>query len=384
MKKRVLVWETLATVSGGQKMTLTVLDMLREDYEFVCLIPGKGILSNELEQRNIPYLLMGDQTLPAGVKGKQVIFRYTWMSIKNICKSIKVIIQYKPDILYAPGPAALPWSAICGSLTHKPVIWHLHHIFMDGPTKKLLNLCGQWKSVRKIIAVSNCVGNQIVNEKAHKKIDVLYNPVNFQKYADGDADNVLPEISASLCKSFPLSQNTQKKVAIIGHIALIQRPKKQDFVLDVVAALKKKHYDIVGLFAGECRDEDYLEELNQKVDALNLRGDVLFLGRRNDIPDLLKTMDVLMIPSFEGFPLAGLEAASAGVPVVSCNVAGAEEFIQVSSAGEIFAENNVDAAVQAIEKIIANKEKYEKNGKRFSKKCTTEAYKDKIKISFMA
>ena len=115
-KKKVLVWETLATVSGGQKMTLTVMDMLSDKFEFCCLIPTEGMMSEELKKRNIPYVLMGDQTLPTGVKGKQVIFRYGWMSVKNVWKSLGVIRKYKPDILYAPGPAALPWSAVCGTL----------------------------------------------------------------------------------------------------------------------------------------------------------------------------------------------------------------------------------------------------------------------------
>ena len=88
MKKKVLVWETLATVSGGQKMTLTVMDMLSDQYEFCCLIPAEGRLSDELNKRNIPYILMGDQTLPTGVKGKKVVIRYGWMSVKSICKSL--------------------------------------------------------------------------------------------------------------------------------------------------------------------------------------------------------------------------------------------------------------------------------------------------------
>lgn len=197
-KNKVLVWETLATVSGGQKMTLTVLDMLSDQYEFCCLIPSEGMLSEELKKRNISYVLMGDQTLPTGVKGKQVIFRYGWMSVKNVCKSLNQIRKYKPDILYCPGPAALPWSAVCGSLAGKPVIWHLHHIFLDGATKKLLNVCGKWKSVRKIIAVSNCVGDQIQNEKAHQKVEVLYNPVDVQKYANGNPDKILAEVETAL------------------------------------------------------------------------------------------------------------------------------------------------------------------------------------------
>lgn len=197
-KRKVLVWETLATVSGGQKMTLTIMDILMDKFEFCCLIPAEGMMSEELKKRNIQYILMGDQTLPIGVKGKQVIFRYSWMSIKNIYKSLVIIHKYKPDILYAPGPAALPWSAICGILSHKPVIWHLHHIFLDGATKKLLNICGKWKAVRKIIAVSNCVGDQIVNESTHKKVEVIYNPVDVQRYANGNADKILEEVESRL------------------------------------------------------------------------------------------------------------------------------------------------------------------------------------------
>ena len=80
----------------------------------------------------------------------------------------------------------------------KPVIWHLHHIFLDEATKKLLNICGKLKCVRTIIAVSNCVGDQIVSEKAHRKVKVLYNPVDIEKYANGNADNVLAEVEQAL------------------------------------------------------------------------------------------------------------------------------------------------------------------------------------------
>lgn len=197
-KKKVLVWETLATVSGGQKMTLTIMDMLADKFDFCCLIPAEGMMSDELKKRKIPYILMGDQTLPTGVKGKKVIFHYGWMSVKNIWNSLNVISNYNPDILYAPGPAALPWSAVCGTIFHKPVIWHLHHIFLDGATKKLLNVCANWRTVRKIIAVSNCVGAQIVNPNAHKKVRVLYNPVDVEKYANGDSAKIIDELEMKL------------------------------------------------------------------------------------------------------------------------------------------------------------------------------------------
>ena len=60
------------------------------------------------------------------------------------------------------------------------------------------------------------------------------------------------------------------------------------------------------MFPGETREEDYIEYLKEKTKKLAIDDRVAFLGRRNDIPDLLKIIDILIIPSFEGFPLAGL------------------------------------------------------------------------------
>ena len=123
---------------------------------------------------------------------------------------------------------------------------------------------------------------------------------------------------------------------VIGHIALVQRSKKQDFVLDVIRRLRQEGLDVIGLFAGETREKDYMKELEEKITQKGLSDSVLFLGRRNDIADLLKMMDILIIPSFEGFPLAGLEAAAAGVPVAACDTAGARECIEVGGGGLIF------------------------------------------------
>ena len=151
--KKIMVWETSASVAGGQKVTLTVMELLKNEYSFCCLIPQEGALSEALKKLDIPYILMGDQTLPSGVKGKQVYFRYAWMSLKSIVKSLSAIRKFRPDILYAPGPASLPWSAICGTLSHRPVVWHLHHIFLDGATVKLLNLLVKQELVKMLLDI---------------------------------------------------------------------------------------------------------------------------------------------------------------------------------------------------------------------------------------
>ena len=127
-----------------------------------------------------------------------------------------------------------------------------------------------------------------------------------------------------------------------------------------------------------------MTELNQKVEQYDLREHVIFLGRRNDIPDLLKMIDILIIPSaFEGSPLAGLEAAAAGVPVIACDVAGAEEFIRVSGDGVTFAEDDVDSVADAVGKILEGKEQqYKKAGIEFASQMSNREYSTKVEQIF--
>ena len=374
-KKKVLVWETLATVSGGQKMTLTVMDMLSDKFEFYCLIPAEGMLSEELKKRNIPYTLMGNQTLPTGVKGKQVIFRYGWMSAKNVRKSLSVIRKYNPDILYAPGPAALPWSAICGTLSRKPVIWHLHHIFLDGATKKLLNLCGNWKSVRKIIAVSGCVGDQIVNEHAHEKVRVLYNPVDVEKYANGDAKKIIAELEAKLGRKL-------WRAKIVTQIGAITRNKRQDVLISVISNLKNLGEDIVGLIVGDtvtAADRIFRRELEQRIEDCGIQSQVLWMGFRSDIGNILAATDCVLVPSEEGLSLVAMEAMSAKRHVVTMNSSGAYELLNHAGCGTFYEGNNESSVIEAVKRVleIPNAEELER-GYAFCMKQTSANFKNKI------
>jgi len=374
-KKKILVWETLSTVSGGQKMTLMVMDLLQDRYDFLCLIPEKGLLSDELDKRQIPYILLGNMNLPTGVKGIKAYLLYAWMSAKCIMRSLRAIGKHKPDILYAPGPAALPWSAVCGTLKHKPVIWHLHHIFLDGPTKKLLNVCSKWRAVKRVMAVSNCVGGQIAASSAVTKLEVLYNPVDNSRYAGGNGQRFLDSVRMQY------GLHLENRV-LIGHVALIQRSKQQSFVLAVIRKLRELGIDAVGLFAGEVREQEYRDELNQQIKECGLEDATVLLGRREDIPDMLKAVSVLMIPSFEGFPLAGVEAAAAGIPVVACDVAGAKEFVEVSRAGIVFKENDIQSAIDAVLSTINRSDVFQENGRIFAAQSSVTEYNQKLRSVF--
>lgn len=171
---------------------------------------------------------------------------------------------------------------------------------------------------------------------------------------------------------------------VIGQIGLIQRTKRQDFVLDVMEQLRDQGFDVAGLFAGEVREPEYLEELTSLAAEKGLKDRAVFLGRRSDIPDLLQVMDLLIIPSCEGFPLAGLEAAAAGVPVAACDVAGAEEFVRVSGSGLTFREGDPASGAAAVKEILRDRERFRRAGMAFAGERSARQYAAHLKGIFDA
>ncbi len=74
---------------------------------------------------------------------------------------------------------------------------------------------------------------------------------------------------------------------------------------------------------------------------------VIFLGQRQDVPEILKGADVLVLPSlYEGLPLAILEGMTASLPVVATRVGGVPELVAgpardaLAAVGKMLAETN--------------------------------------------
>lgn len=71
-----------------------------------------------------------------------------------------------------------------------------------------------------------------------------------------------------------------------------------------------------------------MDEIKQKVTSLGLQNDVLFLGFRNDINELMQAMDVFVLPSlWEGLPFTLVEAQAAGLPCVISDVVSDESIV---------------------------------------------------------
>lgn len=99
---------------------------------------------------------------------------------------------------------------------------------------------------------------------------------------------------------------------VIGHIGRFDEQKNHTFLIDIFNEITKYKENAKLLLIGEGPLEDKIKE---KVKALQIEEKVNFLGVRNDANELYQAMDVFLLPSlFEGLPIVGIEAQTAGLP----------------------------------------------------------------------
>ncbi|HFD2030266.1 TPA: glycosyltransferase family 1 protein [Clostridium perfringens] len=101
---------------------------------------------------------------------------------------------------------------------------------------------------------------------------------------------------------------------VIGHVGRLTYQKNHDYLIDIFAEIKSKMNNSVLLIIGK---GELRSEIEEKVEKLSLTDSVMFLGVREDIPQLLSAMDVFIFPSFfEGMPNTVIEAQTSGLPCI--------------------------------------------------------------------
>ena len=97
------------------------------------------------------------------------------------------------------------------------------------------------------------------------------------------------------------------------------------------------------------------QELVSLADALGVGSQVLFLGHREDVSDILTGADLFVLPSrSEGLPLALLEAMAAGKPIVASAVGGIPSVSRHRHEALLVPPDDVEALEGALHEVLSD------------------------------
>jgi len=136
-------------------------------------------------------------------------------------------------------------------------------------------------------------------------------------------------------------------------VGRLTRQKGVDVLLGALSALVAALPHLNVLIAGDGPDRASLEQLARR---LNVAGRARFLGRRDDVPRLMKTADAAVLPSrWEGLSLVLLEAMAARLPVVATTVEGHSEVIEDGVTGLLVRPEDPAALAGALRRAVTDR-----------------------------
>lgn len=143
---------------------------------------------------------------------------------------------------------------------------------------------------------------------------------------------------------------------LIGMISVLRSWKGHDVFFQAVRLLHdsgfRGNFVVVGGGAA-------VQTFREMARARGVEEFVHFTGHREDVPELLRALDLLLIPStrHEGIPQIGLQALACGTPAIGSSVGGIPEILRHGETGRIFAPNCPHSLAECIRTVFQEPDK---------------------------
>lgn len=322
----------------NQFMTLgRSLDAKRFDLEFACLRRWGGFVE-EIDRRRIP-LLECDVT--------------SFRSVDALVQQARLarhIVRHRIDIVHAYSFYGNVFALPPARLARTPVV--IASIRDRAPYLTAM----QKRAQRYVCRLADCI---LVNADAVKdwligegydgaKIVVIRNGVDLSRFEE-------PADSLKLRRELGLPTG----VPVVTVVSRLNRMKGLEQFLESAAAIRTRVPDARFLIVGETspNDRPYLSVLTGLAGRLGLSDRVVFAGLRTDVPQLLASATVSVMPSLnEALSNVLLESMAAGVPVVATRVGGTPEAIEDGVNGLLVPPADPNALANAICHLLAEPE----------------------------
>ncbi|MEX2375248.1 MAG: glycosyltransferase family 4 protein [Dehalococcoidia bacterium] len=298
-----------------------ILGLATRGWENTAVVPYEGWLSADLRAKGVEPIVL--ETQGAFDMGYMMALRRT-------------IRMLTPDVVQTHLLTTGVYATLSDALASRPIVSTFHGL-PDLPERdtfigvKTRLFRGNRNTV---VCVSAFLREQFIERGlfSDARTEVIHNGVALDGFGPGRHSPLRHEL------------DIPGDVPVVGALGNVRPSKAYDVLLKAFAELRSRipsaHLVIVGQAEGRLFDA-----LVGLIQDLGLGDSVVFTGFREDVPQLLRGMDVLAISSSdEGFSLAAVQAMATGLPVVATRCGGPEEIV-VDGVTGILVENGRPAAL---------------------------------------
>ncbi len=258
------------------------------------------------------------------------------------------------DVLYANSQKSMIVAAVAGLLARRPVVWHLRDLmtadhFSRG--HRWVTTCVANTLVARVIANSQATCRAFVESGGRaERVATVHNGIDPAPFDAVDGDDVERLRKEWAPEGAPLIGVFSRLAPWKGQHVLIEALRH---VPPASAGAGSAHVLLVGdaLFGEEAR---YAEALRRQVRRLGLAGRVHFLGFRDDVPQLMRAVDVVAHTSTapEPFGRVIVEGMLAGRPVVATKAGGALEVVEDGATGLLVPPDAPHVLGEALQQLL--------------------------------
>jgi glycosyltransferase involved in cell wall biosynthesis len=165
-----------------------------------------------------------------------------------------------------------------------------------------------------------------------------------------DLDKFPPQPNPNLRSQVEAEFNLTAHHKIILCVAELFRRKGIFEYLEAARQITPRRSDVCFLLAGLGPMQN---ELQNRIQTYNLHQHFKLLGWRNDIPHLMQTADLFVLPTYtEGLPVAILEAMACAKPVIATQVRGCQDTVCDRQTGYLIPPKQIPPLVETINLLL--------------------------------
>ena len=327
-------------MGGGQWSLYYLIKHLNKDiFHPIVLCPGEGELADKMRAAGAKVICLD-------------VGRIRYLNPFVISKFVSIIKERQIALIHTDSSTETLYAGIAARIMRIPLIWHIRVSEREWLIDRVLSLLAT-----KLILVAKAIESRFDWLKDTRKTVVIYNGIDLEEF-----DN-FPTIS-SIRDEFNISKDT----VLLGCIGRIEKRKGQEYLVSAMKHIGNAKLVLVGR-----GDERYTRRMLNLCEEFGISDRVIFAGYRDDIPSVLKDIDILIFPTIsgEGFSRVILEAMAAEKPVVATDNGGNPEAVLEGITGYIVPVKNSTILAARINELFANRGKREKMGQAGRKRVET-------------